>query len=259
MDNFSIVIPIYNEELYLKYQLKKLMEKISKLTLGLKYEILLVENGSTDQTLKLAQKLSRCFRQIKVFSIANPSYGQAFKTGVLHAGYPVVFQFDLDFWDVTFLRKSLQILEDSDIVIGSKNLKKSSDQRSLGRKLMSVFVEKILRIRFGSAITDTHGLKAYKRNSIISILDSIQSPNHFFDSELLIRCEQLGYRIKELPVTLSEIRKSRFPFLVRGKDAAFELAMLITPIWIKHLDLSGGFRILKLMNKTVSQLYALFI
>lgn len=227
MKSFSLIIPVYNEEEILKKQITRLMAEIEKVLPQAEYEILLVENGSRDKTYQIGLKLAKQNSQIRVFSLKNPSYGQAFKEGVKQAKFEVVVQFDIDFWDADFLQLSLLLLERYDIVIGSKNLGTSKDERPLARKLLSKAVELFLKFYFGVPFSDTHGVKAFSRNLILPLIDEIESQNHFFDSELLIVCHFLRYSFKELPVRLQEIRKTRFPFFMRSSEAIQELAKLV--------------------------------
>ena len=191
------------------------------------YEIILSENGSTDSTLNLAKRLARKYHFVRVIHSDAPSYGQAFRRGIYDAETNTIVQFDLDFWDVDFLTKALKLLERYDIVLGSKNLSTSGDQRSLGRRMTSKVIEILIRLRFGSVMTDTHGLKVLKRSKLLMQLPYVSCPNHFFDSELLLRAEVAGSKVAELPVSLREIRASRFSFFLRSRDVAMELLQLV--------------------------------
>ena len=75
----SIVIPIYNEEPILEKEINNLSREVFH-KLPSKYnnlELILVENGSTDNTLEIAKKLASQFPQIKIAVLDNPSYGKA--------------------------------------------------------------------------------------------------------------------------------------------------------------------------------------
>ena len=227
MKSFSLIIPIYNEEEILEVQVNKLMNEVDRVLPHAEYEILLVENGSSDRTYRIALRLARQNSNIKVVRLHSPSYGQAFKEGVKQAKYDVVIQFDIDFWDTDFLDLSLLLLSRYDIVIGSKNLGRSKDERPLARKILSKALELFLKFYFGVPFSDTHGMKAIRKSVILPLVDEVQSQNHFFDSELLIMCHYLRYSFKELPVSLQEIRSTRFSFLIRASETLREFARLI--------------------------------
>lgn len=227
MNGFSVIIPIYNEEQILKKQVSKLLSQINRLKLSAQYEIILVENGSTDNTFKLAEKLARKYKRIKTIKINQPSYGQAFRTGIKKAQYEIVFQFDIDFWDVGFIKKSLSYLKNYHIIIGSKNLDPLKDKRPFFRKLFSFILEVFINKYFKINLSDTHGMKAIKKEKILPLINSVHSPNHFFDTELLIHCYYLGYRFKEIPVRIKEIRTTRFPYHLRLFQVLSELIQLV--------------------------------
>lgn len=227
MRNFSIIIPIYNEEEILQSQVEKLIKAIKRSGIKSKFEIILVENGSTDSTKSTASALTKKYKQIKLVTLHHPSYGMAFKEGIKQAKYNFLFQFDIDFWDVDFLEKSLSLLEKKDIVIGSKNLATSHDHRSFTRKAISRSIELIIQKSFHLPLTDTHGIKAFRKEKIQPFIATIKSSNHFFDTELLIRCYYANLTITELPVDLSELRKTRFSFITRSIDVIIELLHLL--------------------------------
>lgn len=227
MKSFSIIIPIYNEEEILEKQVRKLISEIDQVLPRAEYEIILVENGSTDSTFKIAKNLASKISQISLIQLKKPSYGQAFKEGVKQAKYDIVVQFDIDFWDTDFLDLSLLLLKRYDIVIGSKNLSTSKDKRPLARKIISKALEYFLKFYFSVTFSDTHGMKAMNKKLILPIIDEVQSQNHFFDSELLIMCHYLRYSFKELPVNLKEIRNTRFSFLIRSFETLLEFISLI--------------------------------
>ena len=220
-------MPVYNEEAILEKQIVKLIREIDKVLPLSEYEIVLVENGSRDKTYQVAQKLAKLYSQIRVFHLENPSYGQAFKEGIKQARYDTVVQFDIDFWDTDFLDLSLLLLDRYDIVIGSKNLGTSKDSRPLTRRMLSKAIEIFLKVYFNVPFSDTHGMKAIRKKVILPLIDQVHSQNHFFDSELLILCHYLRYSFKELPVGLTEIRKTRFPFLIRAAETVKEFVRLV--------------------------------
>lgn len=227
MKSFSLIVPIYNEEEILRKQVVKLMSEVGRVLPCYEYEIVLVENGSTDNSLNIARKLASDFSQIRLVKLDKPSYGQAFKEGIRNAEFDYVFQFDIDFWDIEFVQLSLLLLNRYDFIIGSKNLGNSVDRRPVTRKLMSKLLEYFLKLYFRVPFSDTHGMKAMKRRLVLPFIDNVKSDNHFFDSELMIMCHYLKYSFKELPVSLSEIRGTRFSFLVRIFETISEFMALL--------------------------------
>lgn len=224
--SFSIIIPIYNEEKILETQIKKLKKYLSSLP-NTNYEILLIENGSSDNTYQKAKKLSEVEKNLSVYRLKLPCYGEAIKKGINKSKYNFIFQLDLDFFDKDFLIKSWRLLENYDIVVGSKLHKQSNDKRPFLRVLLTRFLYFFLKTFFSYKGTDTHGIKVYKKDKIKPILKTIATKHHFFESELMLRAYYNGLKIKELPVRINEIRPTRFPVMLRLNQAVKELFLLL--------------------------------
>jgi glycosyltransferase involved in cell wall biosynthesis len=205
----SIVVPAYNEEELIGDFLVKLTQGITldKIT----YELLIIENGSTDNTLLTARKLAKQNSRIKVFHLAKPSYGLALRFGLQKAKGDCVIVFNVDFWEPRFIKIAAENnLLDAQVVVASKNLPQSKDHRPLMRKLISrgltVFLHTFLRYKG----TDTHGIKIFRKEALQVILPKCKIKSGLFDSELLIRAQRAGFKIVELPVEVREIRPPRF-------------------------------------------------
>lgn len=224
-NSISIIIPIYNESRFLEMQVEKLITGL-KYFENLVWEIVLVENGSTDNTYFIAKNLAKKHRKILVFRLEKPSYGEAIRLGIIKAQGEFLVQFDIDFIDLKFLINSLRLLRNYDIIAGSKLHPKSVDQRPLQRILVTRFVTFLIKRFFGYKGSDTHGIKAFRKESIIGIIKRVKSPHLFFDTELLLRAQYLSKRILEVPVEFKELRASRFPLAKSLFKAVSELFVL---------------------------------
>lgn len=203
----SIVIPIYNESKLLIPAITTLVQNLKK---EFKYEILLVENGSKDDTYHLARQLTKKYKSIQVFRLTTPCYGAALKQGIVSARFPITIQFDLDLIDLTFLRNAVALLQVNDVVVGSKMLPGSRDGRAPFRYLASKITNFLLQKIFSYKGTDTHGIKAYKTKKIASITKKLKPTHLFFDTEILLIAEKQGLSIVELPVSIHNLRPTRF-------------------------------------------------
>jgi hypothetical protein len=144
------------------------------------------------------------------------------RSGMMAARGDVIVNFDIDYWDVHFARMCSVLMRDFDVdlVIGSKNARLSVDNRALSRRLISQAFRGLLHVVFGLRVSDTHGIKAWRRSPLL--LEQIAAC-HFtrdiFDTELVIRCERAGFRLLELPVTVSEQRPPRSSIVARVPGA----------------------------------------
>ena len=204
--NFSIVIPIYNEEEILEESTNAIYALCERT--GLDFEIIFSENGSTDKTKSIAEELSNKYREIKIISNAKPNYGNALKAGFKTAKNDLVISFDIDYYSESFLREALMLESIYSSITASKRLQSSEDGRRLIRRLATNFFVTLLKTLFGTKLSDTHGMKAIKKTEIEKFLPKVVSTQDIFDTELLIRIEKNGGKIKEIPAKVNEIRPS---------------------------------------------------
>ena len=204
--NFSIVIPIYNEEEIIKESTNAIYAMCDRT--GLNFEIIFSENGSTDNTKKIAQELIKKYPEIKIVHNSKPNYGNALKAGFELAKNDLVISFDIDYYSESFLHEALMLNDEYSSITASKRLDSSEDGRRYVRKLATNFFVNILKMLFGTKLSDTHGMKAIKKTEIEKFLPQVISTQDIFDTELLIRIEKNDGKIKEIPAKVNEIRPS---------------------------------------------------
>lgn len=211
-NKFSIIIPVYNEERFLKKSIDSLVEEINrdKFLSFFKYEILLIDNGSSDDSLKTCEDLGRKYDFFKVYHLHQTSYGQAIKKGILEAKHFSLVIFNVDYWDIDFLKIALSLIDKCDIVIGSKTLVSSGDQRPWHRRQITYFFNAFLKIFLNFPGSDTHGIKVMKRKKVIPLTSHIYSQNELFDTELILKASKQNFVLTELPVDVKEVRPSRY-------------------------------------------------
>ena len=202
---FSIVVPVYNEASFIPRALPALIAEAE--SLGEAYRILLVENGSTDDTARVAKETAGN-APVTVVSLAAADYGAAMREGFLAAEGEWVVNFDIDYYSADFLRKVLEIV-DADIIIGSKTDPDSVDKRPLVRRTATQVFNVMLRTILDSEVSDTHGMKAFRSELVADLVPRVQSTQDLFDTELVIRAERAGYNITEVPVVVEEMRTAK--------------------------------------------------
>jgi glycosyltransferase involved in cell wall biosynthesis len=205
-NSFSIVIPIFNEQEILEESVNNIFA-ICKRTQK-KFEIILSENGSNDNTLEIAKKISNEHSEIKVISSNTPNYGMALRSGFIEASNSLVVSFDIDYYSESFLNMALMLEEDFSAITASKRLVQSNDGRRFVRKIATNTFVFLLKLLFRTTLSDTHGMKAIKKICIDEFVNDVVSTQDIFDTELLIRIEKSGKKIKEVPAIVNEIRPS---------------------------------------------------
>jgi len=224
----SFIIPVYNEEAILNQEIVSMINTINTLLPELSYEILLVENGSNDRTKDIGRSLEKTFKQVRMLSLPTPGYGKALKHGVLEAtGYYIVL-FNIDLWDIKFVQKALFLCDNEkwDIIVGSKTMRGSRDERPFLRKLITKFFNIFLRWFFNFKGTDTHGVKFLRREEIAKIVEECKTEQEVFDTEFLLRSQYKGLKIKEIPVIVKEKRKTRYAIITRVPRTIRDLFIL---------------------------------
>tara|TARA_B100000614_G_scaffold143616_1_gene127684 strand:- start:135 stop:869 length:735 start_codon:yes stop_codon:yes gene_type:complete len=204
--NFSIVIPIFNEEEILEESTNAIFSLCKRMEID--FEIIFSENGSTDKTKAIAEELTNKHPEIKIISIPEPNYGNALKTGFKIAKNDLVISFDIDYYSESFLSEALKLESEYSGITASKRLESSEDGRRFIRRLATNFFVILLKTLFGTKLSDTHGMKAIKKSEIEKFLPKVVSTQDIFDTELLIRIEKNGGKIKEVPAKVNEIRPS---------------------------------------------------
>lgn len=206
LPDFSIVIPVYNEEAILQASILELRERLS--SFHETYEILLAENGSTDRTLEIAATLSNKIPHVRFVSIGEPNYGKALRAGILDARGELCVCDEIDLCDTDFHRRALDLLHTGalDMVIGSKLLRGAQDERPFLRHAASIVYNSMLRVAVGFPGTDTHGLKAFRRDALVPVVRSCLVDRDVFASELVVRAHRAGLRVREIPVRVLEKR-----------------------------------------------------
>lgn len=201
----SVIMPAYNEE-------KLIYNNALTTSLIVKefcnnYEILVVDDGSMDHTLKEAKRAQAQDSHIRVISYhPNKGKGNAIKEGTLQAnGEHIAFlDSDLDLNPKQlkgFYEKMLA--EQCDIVIGSKLHKDSEIDYPYKRKILSFGYYILLRILFKLHTKDTQtGIKLFKASAIKPIMEQVETLGYAFDIEILALATKRGLTIAEMPVQL---------------------------------------------------------
>lgn len=211
--SMSLVIPVYNEAAFLPGALEKLYRELEQVAADV--DVILAENGSTDGTADLGRKLGQEYPNLSVLELPEPDYGGAMRAGFLAAGGDWVLSSDIDYFSGSFMARVVELSADADVVLASKRDPESEDRRSPVRRLATWTFNQILRFMLKSKVSDTHGIKALRREVIADVATDVISRQDLFDTELVIRAERHGWRIKELPIVVEEQRETKSSLLRR--------------------------------------------
>ena len=190
--DITIIIPAYNEE----EGIVELIEGLKKLPD--KYEILIVDDGSTDSTCELINSTG-----IRVISHPyNKGYGAALKTGIKNVETDIVLLMDADGQHTPDdIEKIVQYIDKYDMVVGART---RNTKIPLLRKLGKIVLNLTVRYLAGTRIPDLNsGFRVLKRSIAMEFLRIL--PNGFsFTTTITLACLKSGYTVKYVPIDALE-------------------------------------------------------
>ncbi len=202
----SVIMPAYNESGHIY---KNIMETCAVFEKTKRYfEIIVVDDGSTDSTYPEAKRAESAVENVKVVHYSkNNGKGNALKEGFKHAtgDYVVFLDSDLDLHP-SQLHRLFRVMRNSraDVVIGSKHHPKSQLDYPMTRKVISRVYAAALKILFNLPLRDTQtGLKVFNYEVLDRVFPKVLCKRYAYDLELLVNANHLGYRVAEAPVVLN--------------------------------------------------------
>ena len=228
----SVVIPAFNEASLVTRCLRETVTALEEL--GCRYEVILVDDGSDDQTLDLAREVAEAMRRVRVIGHeVNLGKGSALMRGALSALGELVLFVDAD---LEVHPRQLEILydalvsENADVVIGSKLHPDSRVEVPRGRRLLTVGYYLLVRVLFRLPVHDTQtGLKLFRRKVLLRVMPRLLVKRFATDLEVLVNVHRLGYKIVEAPVVVTRAR----PFPRLGGGDVRDVAVDTAAIWYR--------------------------
>jgi glycosyltransferase involved in cell wall biosynthesis len=196
----SVVIPIFNEEPTIGDVITRLKATMQKI--GLKHEIIVVDDCSEDRSLEILKSLS-----VKVYSLKNHmGKGYALRVGFAKAKGEIIATIDSD---GSHRPEELPLLltpilqDQADFVIGSRFLheKPASAKKlnAIGVRLFNVLIKIFTR----AEVSDSQsGYRAMKTEILKNL--RLKSSEYEIESEMLVKTAQKGFRVKEVPISFEQ-------------------------------------------------------
>jgi len=246
--HLSVIIPAYNEEPnFKKGTIDELPGYLEKQDYS--FEMLIVDDGSEDNTAGLAQDFAKKHKNVRV--VKNPHQGKAetVKTGVSESKGEYVLFTDFDqATPISEIEKLLPFFPQYDIVIGSRQLPGAKREKEpIHRHLMGLVFNLIVQAIAIRGIWDTQaGFKCFKGNVAKDLFAKLKVYGKgkkvqgalvtAFDVELLFIAKKHGYKIKEVPIIWHHVATTRVNPI---KDS---LRMLRDVIKVRLNDFKGVYR-----------------
>lgn len=199
----SVVMPAYNKGYVVEEAIKRVDSAVRQM--GLSYELIVVDDGSVDDTRRKAVDYANNNGHVKVVGYErNMGKGYAVKTGFQHArGDAVIFvDSDLDI-NPNQIQRYYEGLKHGDIVIASKWHPQSNVKIPLIRRILSHAFNVLVKLLTGVRARDTQtGLKVVRRKALERVFSGLAVKRYAYDVELLAVANLHGLRVAELPVKL---------------------------------------------------------
>lgn len=205
----SIIVPAYNEALRLPPTLLLAADYLE----GKDYEIIVVSDGSTDDTVDVVHKMSKLRPKIRLISLnENQGKGKAVRVGLSEAKYPTIGFIDADgATPIEELDKLLSALNDgADIAIGSRALRDSKVETLIHRRALGRIFNFFVNLISVPGIADTQcGFKFFKIEAFKKIYPHLTCNRFGFDVEILLLAQKLKLKIAEVPIRWTNIPGSK--------------------------------------------------
>lgn len=237
----SVIIPAYNEERVIRSSIKSIVSYMSENFKS--YEIIVVDDGSTDKTPEILREFSG---EIRVLTNAkNMGKGYCVKKGVMYAkGEKIVFT-DADMaYPQKYIKEFSKVLDTTDMVIGKRDSGRSA--YPFYRRLMSSALSYANRVIFSNMPSDTQcGIKGFRKTTAKSIFDRCTINGFGFDIEIICIANKLGKSIREYSVHMASYEQSNVnpvtePYKILSDIAKIKLN-LITGYYTKYAILHESF------------------
>jgi len=196
LPSISAFFPCLNEEKNIQplvEQLATILPKVAK-----KFEIIIIDDGSTDKTPRIAQQLSSDLPYVRTITHpSNRGYGASLHSGFEAAQYDWIFFTDGDLqFDVSELQKFLPHTQKFSVIIGYRIKRAEGNLRAFNAKMFRLFIDTLFRVH----VKDIDcACKLSKKNSLYDVF--LDSKGAMISAEMLYRLKKKRLPFKQIPVT----------------------------------------------------------
>ncbi|MCX9085281.1 MAG: glycosyltransferase family 2 protein [Candidatus Methanoperedens sp.] len=202
MVEISIVLPAYNEANRIEETVKRTAAALREISPS--FEIIIAEDGSKDGTDRICESLANKYDFVKhLHSNERQGRGRALNRAFNSSKGEILGYIDVDLaTDMKHLLELIQSIRDGyDFATGSRMLPQSNVKRPFKRGFASKGFNFLTRLMLDSKLYDHQcGFKSFRRESLFALIDQIKDTHWFWDTELFVRAQRAGYKVKEFPV-----------------------------------------------------------
>ena len=201
----SVVLPAYNEEETIERTVRVTVETLASFLPDDAFEVVVAEDGCTDRTPEIAERLAAGDERVRhLHSDDRLGRGGALEFAFERAAGDTLVYFDTDM--ATDMRHLEELVEsvrsgECDIATGSRWLPGNRAERPTERAVSSLGYNTLVRLFLRSDLQDHQcGFKAFSRTAVEELRDAVEDEHWFWDTEMLVRAQRRGLRVREFPV-----------------------------------------------------------
>jgi glycosyltransferase involved in cell wall biosynthesis len=195
LTSISVFLPCYNEAQNISLVVSDFLAVLPQISH--RYEIIIINDGSIDQTKKMASQIAKKHPQVKVVNhLKNLGYGAAVQSGIKASGYEWIFFTDGDHqFDVKELVTFVPYSRDYQVIIGYRHKRADGWLRSFNARVFKLFINILYRLH----VKDIDcAFKLFHQSAIKPL--TLQSDGAMISTEILYRLKKKHVRFKQLPV-----------------------------------------------------------
>ena len=238
----SVILPAFNEADRLEHAVDMVSKELEPTKWD--YEIIIAEDGTTDGTAKVAARLQ--LKRPYVFhmhSAKRLGRGKALTNAIQSATGDVVVFMDVDLaTDLKHLHDLIRAVaeEGYDYATGSRWMSGSDVERTADRSIASKGYNTMVHLFHRSKVKDHQcGFKAFRKKSVAQVLPEVKDEMWFWDTEVFLRGQRKGHKIKEIPVKWRADGRTKVKYV---RDVS-DMGSKIVKLWLEFVqeDVKGAF------------------
>ncbi len=201
----SVVLPAYNEEDTIEETVEVTLSTLASFLPPDSFEVIVAEDGCDDRTPELATRMAEADDRVRhIHADERLGRGGALEYAFRRAEGETLVYFDTDLaTDMNHLEELVESIrsEGYDVATGSRWMPDNRADRPAKRGVPSLGYNTLVRLFLRSDLQDHQcGFKAFDRDALVDLLDDVEDEHWFWDTELLVRAQREGYRVREFPV-----------------------------------------------------------
>lgn len=245
--SISVIMPALNEEQNIELAINATLQTFTKLNID--GEIVVINDGSTDNTGKILEDLKNQYENIVIITHQTPrGIGKSFMEGVRKATKTLVVMLPGDNEnDPSDALNFLFLMNEVDIVVP---FIQNIEVRNRFRRILSSFYRFIINISFGINLNYTNGTVLYRRCIFNNI--EVKNSGFLYQAEILVKLLRIGYLFAEVPnyLKLRSTGKSKALTILSFINVCSGYLQLMWDIHVKRIESAKGYRVVNTESVT---------